>query len=114
MNDVTEVVDLIDVGWAVWERVPDLADYPPKGGTVVDVRGDDTYRTFVVVDSPHGRIRFFTLGQDEIAHAELPNATIIRSRARQMEAEASRNKGAADSFELKLTRYALRLKELVA
>lgn len=109
--------EIIGIGWSVFERpMSESSDYQLRGGVVVDMHtDDDEQRVFTVVDSPGGRIRFFDLRQDQIdPHAaSMPNSAVVRARARQMQTEAGRRRGAADGFDLKLARYALVLLEQI-
>jgi hypothetical protein len=110
-----ELLDLVDVGWIVWE--PNIGQEYLRGGTVVAVNHDpvaDT-RVFTIIDSFHGRTRFTDLAEHELdpAMTQLPNSAVIRSHVRRMQREAGAAKGAVDTWQLRLTQTALRLMEIL-
>lgn len=117
--DLDPVLELVDVGWIVWERVEgDPGDRSIRGGTVIEIRDDplaDT-RIFVIVDSFHGRTRFIDLAVHEIdpALTQLPNNAVIRSHIRRMDRETGTAKGAIDPWQYRVKQASMRLMEVVA
>ncbi len=105
-DDERAVMEMVGLGWAVWERVPDLADHRPRGGTVIGYRDDAVegrgdVRTYTVLDFPKGRPRYFTLDAHQIdpAMLELPNSSFLRSHWRRLCAEVGKQTGTADGIE---------------
>lgn len=117
-EDTDELVKLVEVGWSVWERQDDPDIETIRGGVVVEIKDRPLEQTrgFVCLDWHHGQPQFVELDAHELdpSLAQLPNAASIRSYARRLQALAARKKGSVDSFELRLSKTALLLLEVIA
>lgn len=117
-DDDRVILEMLDVGWSVWERQDDPDVEIIRGGLVVEIRDlpIEQTRAFVVLDWHHGRPRFDELLEHELRPdlCTLPNSASIRSAARRLQALAGRTKGSVDPFELRLASTALRLLEVIA
>lgn len=117
-DDDRVVLDMVGIGWTVWERQDDPDIETIRGGTVVEVKelALEQTRAFVILDFFHGQPRLDELLEHEInpSLCQLPNASFLRSAARRLQALAGRKKGSVDAFELRLSKIALLLLEVIA
>jgi hypothetical protein len=119
---VGSLVSEVEVGWSVWERVPDEADHERRGGVVVgidDRRDADTgfvVRHFRTLKRFHGQLRFATLTEDQVNDEalELPNALTIRSLIRDIDSQIAKSKGMFTPEQVDLQEIAWRLMKAVA
>lgn len=88
-------------GCRVWERLPDGADYQPRGGTVirvddrVDEETGELERAFVVLVSERGQLRFLRLAMDDIDRETVqpPSPHSIRGLIRRMAGQVAKGNG---------------------
>jgi hypothetical protein len=98
------LLELVEPGWSVYERIPGDANHAPRGGVVLGWEEDpDTEeRIFTCLDWKNGKPYQLKLRSSQIdpGISSLPNATSIRNTYRRLAAEVARSKGTADTFEV--------------
>lgn len=112
----------LDIGWTVWERMPDDADYDPRGGTVVgwDDRPDpdtgEVIRHYRLLRFPQGLPDYFSLSELECNAKSmgLPNAAFIRPAVKRLSEVVARSKGMFTSEIVTHQQVAMRLTEAMA
>lgn len=118
VTEGAEILSLLEVGWSVWERQADPDVETIHGGIVVEIKDRplEQARGFVCLEWHHGQPKFTELLDVDVdpALCQLPDSAAIRSQARRLQSLAGRRKGSVDPFELRLSKTALLLLEVIA
>jgi len=122
-DDERSVMEMVDFGWVVWERLPeglDIGERSPRGGTVVGWEDDDEgHRTYRCLEGfPHRRPHFVRLAAAEVNPTAdvgvcLPNPSTLRSHHRRIAAYVGAQKGVKDETETEYLALALTLSRAV-
>lgn len=108
----TELLDLVDVGWTVWERVPVQVDPKPKGGIVAGYTDDEEEgRVYTVLDWKHGAPLVRKIAARDVDHRAIgmPNSRSRLAAARQLQRHNGKQTGTADGTEVRNAAMALAL-----
>lgn len=108
----TELLELVDVGWTIWERVPMQMDPRPKGGIVAGYTDDEeSGRVYTVLDWKHGRPIIRKIAARDVDHLVIgmPNSRNRIAAARQLCRHNGKQTGTADGTEALYTAMALAL-----
>lgn len=127
MTAQTGAISLADVrcGCELYERTPELVDYYPRGGIVLDVL--TTYPTtrewpgytiltqFRTVRWNRGQVKYFTLDADAVDpdSVTLPNSRHIRGLCRNICALMAKRKGTDDRTDAHLAEIVFRLWKVI-
>ena len=106
------LMEMIDVGWTVWQWAPPQLDPRPVGGLVEGYTDDDEDgRVYTVVNFHHGApVRHKIAARDvDPQMIGLPNSKSIRDTYRQLCAHIGKRKGSADGTEVRNIAGALAL-----
>lgn len=106
------LLEMVDVGWTVWERVPVQMDPRPKGGIVAGYADDEEAgRVYTVLDWKHGRpaIRKIAARDVDTAAVGLPNSRNRIAAYRQLCRHVGKQTGSADGTEIRDIAMALAL-----
>lgn len=107
-----EFLEMIDVGWTVWERVPMQLDPRPKGGIVAGYTDDEEAgRVYTVLDWKQGRpiIRKIAARDVDPHTVGLPNSRSRIAAYRQLCRHIGKQTGSADGTEVRDIAMALSL-----
>lgn len=108
----TELLELVDVGWTIWERVPEQMDPKPRGGIVVGYTDDeDAGRVYTVLNWKSGAPAVRQIAARDVNHraVELPNSKGRRDFYRQLCRHVGKQTGSADGTEVRYIAMALAL-----
>jgi hypothetical protein len=108
----TELLEMVDVGWTVWERVPMQMDPRPRGGIVAGYTDDeDAGRVYTVLNWKHGAPAVRQLAARDVDHTSIamPNAKSRRDFYRQLCRHVGKQTGSADGTEVRHIAMALAL-----
>lgn len=113
------VLDLVDLGWSIYRRLPPGADYVPPGGLVVEVRYPDDPNepaSYRVLSFRAGRPEFddFAPGDFDPLLSSPPNSASIRSAVRKLAELVGRSRGTFTPHEYEWLRVAAALAGTVA
>lgn len=116
------ILSMVEIGWSVFERQADLADYEPRGGVVTaiddnpDPETGEIRRRYEVLRFPQGRPDFVWLDEHNlnIDATSLPNTAVIRSQIKRINEVLGRSRGTFTSDHVKLQDTAFRLMRAVA
>lgn len=122
--DERAVMEMVDFGWVVWERLPDdgfdIGHREARGGTVVAWEDDDEgHRTYrCLAGFPKRRPHFVYLQAAEVNPTAdvgvcLPNPSTLRSHYRRVAACVGAEKGISDATETEYLALALTLSTAV-
>lgn len=106
------LLEMVDVGWTVWERVPMQMDPRPKGGIVAGYTDDeDAGRVYTVLDWKHGRpiIRKIAARDVDPHGIGMPNSRNRIAAYRQLCRHVGKQTGSADGTEVRDIAMALAL-----
>ncbi len=113
----TELLEMVDVGWTIWERVPMQMDPRPKGGIVAGYTDDeDAGRVYTVLDWKHGRPIIRKIAARDVDHLSIgmPNSRNRIAAYRQLCRHIGKQTGSADGTEVRDIAMALALAQAVA
>lgn len=128
MTAQTGTISLADVrvGCELFERTPELVDYYPRGGIVLDVLttwpGGDYWGSpashpvsFRTVRWDRGQVKYFTLDADVVDpdSVTLPNSRHIRGLCRNICALMAKRKGTDDRADARLAEIVFRLWKVI-
>lgn len=90
-------VDEIAVGWLISEPLPLEADYTPRGGYVIGIKGDDDALVFTTLCNWQGQLKQFDLRPDQIdlglvVRPSLQRAGPLEALIKRMLAEVAKEK----------------------
>lgn len=106
------LLEMIDVGWTVWERVPMQMDPRPKGGIVAGYTDDEEAgRVYTVLDWKHGcpiTRKIAARDVDPLA-VGMPNSRNRIAAYRQLCRHIGKQTGSADGTEVRDIAMALAL-----
>jgi hypothetical protein len=106
------LLEMVDVGWTVWERVPVQMDPRPKGGIVAGYTDDeDAGRVYTVLDWKAGRPIVRKIAARDVDHQAigLPNSRSRIAAYRQLCRHVGKQTGSADGTEAQDIAMALAL-----
>lgn len=98
-----ELLEQVDVGWSIWERVPAQLDPKPKGGIVAGYTDDEEAgRVYTVLDWKHGRpiTRKIAARDIDTGLIGLPNSRNRIAAYRQLCRHVGKQTGTADGTEV--------------
>jgi hypothetical protein len=108
----TELLELVDVGWTIWERVPMQMDPKPRGGIVVGYTDDEEEgRVYTVLNSKHGAPSVRQIAARDVDHHAIgmPNSRNRIAAYRQLCRHVGKQTGSADGTEVRDIAMALAL-----
>jgi hypothetical protein len=108
----TELLELVDVGWTLFERVPEQLDPRPRGGIVAGYTDDeDEGRVYTVLGWKHGAPAVRRIAARDVNHEaiELPNSRSQIAAYRQLCRHVGKQTGSGDSTEVRYIAMALGL-----
>lgn len=108
----TELLEMVDVGWTIWERVPMQMDPRPKGGIVAGYTDDEEAgRVYTVLDWKHGRPIIRKIAARDVDHLAIgmPNSRNRIAAYRQLCRHVGKQTGSADGTEVRDIAMALAL-----
>lgn len=102
---MTTAVDSIAVGWTVWEKRPDGADYLPRGGVVFNVHRRNDFETGEVItvfdvlgqgdaSRTTGKLVLHSLRAEQVGEASEPNSGVVGPYVNLLLTEMHRTKTA--------------------
>lgn len=107
-----ELLEMVDVGWTIWERVPMQMDPRPKGGIVAGYTDDEEAgRVYTVLDWKQGRpiIRKIAARDVDPLAVGMPNSRSRIAAYRQLCRHVGKQTGSADGTEVQNIAMALAL-----
>lgn len=107
-----ELLEMVDVGWTIWERVPMQMDPRPKGGIVAGYTDDEEAgRVYTVLDWKHGRpiTRKIAARDVDAGLIGMPNSRNRIAAYRQLCRHVGKQTGSADGTEVRDIAMALAL-----
>jgi hypothetical protein len=106
------ILEMVDVGWTIFVRVPVQLDPRPMGGIVVGYTDDeDKGRTYSVLTWKHGAPTTRQIAARDVDPHQigLPNSKSMREAHRQLCAHVGKQTGSVDSTEIRNIATALAL-----
>jgi hypothetical protein len=108
----TELLAMVEVGWTVWERVPEQMDPRPRGGIVAGYTDDEEAgRVYTVLNWKDGRPAVRKIAARDVNHRAigLPNSKSRIAAYRQLCRHVGKQTGSADGTEVRNIAMALAL-----